>query len=77
MAFYAVIFLGDSGKFLQRLTEFSMTNQSGEDCCIIASVNGQEEPAIRAQLFEGRLELHPGLKLTLVPFSCFQKHFLG
>ena len=32
---------------------------------------------IRAQLFEGRLSLNPGLKLTLVPFSCFQKHFLG
>ena len=32
---------------------------------------------IRAQLFEGRLALNPGLKLTLVPFSCFQKHFLG
>ena len=32
---------------------------------------------IRAQLFEGRLALNPGLKLTLVPFSCFQKHLLG
>ena len=32
---------------------------------------------IRAQLFEGRLALNPGLKLTPVSFSCFQKHFLG
>ena len=32
---------------------------------------------IRAQLFEDRLALNPGLKLSLVPFSCFQKHFLG
>ena len=31
----------------------------------------------RAQLFEGRLTLNPGLNLTLVSFSCVQKHFLG
>ena len=31
----------------------------------------------RAQLFEGRLALNPGLNLTLVSFSCAQKHFLG
>ena len=31
----------------------------------------------RAQLFEGRLALNPGLNLTLVSFSCVQKHFLG
>ena len=30
----------------------------------------------RAQLFEGRLALNPGLKLTPVSFSCVQKHFL-
>ena len=30
-----------------------------------------------AQLFEGRLALKPGLNLTLVSFSCVQKHFLG
>ena len=30
-----------------------------------------------AQLFEGRLALNPGLNLTLVSFSCVQKHFLG
>ena len=29
------------------------------------------------ELFEGRLALNPGLKLTLFPFSCFQKHYLG
>ena len=33
--------------------------------------------ASRAQLFEGRLALNPGLNLTLVSFSCAQKHFLG
>ena len=33
--------------------------------------------ASRAQLFEGRLALNPGLILTLVSFSCAQKHFLG
>ena len=33
--------------------------------------------ASRAQLFEGRLALNPGLTLTLVSFSCAQKHFLG
>ena len=31
----------------------------------------------RAQLFERRLVINPGLKLTQVPFSCVQKHFLG
>ena len=31
----------------------------------------------RAQLFEGRLALNLGLNLTLVSFSCAQKHFLG
>ena len=31
----------------------------------------------RAQLFEGRLALNPGLNLTRVSFSCVQKHFLG
>ena len=30
-----------------------------------------------AQLFEGRLALNLGLNLTLVSFSCAQKHFLG
>ena len=30
-----------------------------------------------AQLFEGRLALNPELNLTLVSFSCVQKHFLG
>ena len=30
----------------------------------------------RAQLFEGRLALNPGLNLTWVSFSCVQKHFL-
>ena len=29
------------------------------------------------QLFEGRLALNLGLNLTLVSFSCAQKHFLG
>ena len=29
------------------------------------------------QLFDGRLALNPGLNLTLVSFSCVQKHFLG
>ena len=32
--------------------------------------------APRAQLFEGRLALNLGLKLTLIYFSCVQKHFL-
>ena len=32
--------------------------------------------ASRAQLFEGRLALNPGLNLTWVSFSCVQKHFL-
>ena len=32
---------------------------------------------IRAQLFEGRLALNPGLNLTRVSFSFVQKHFLG
>ena len=31
----------------------------------------------RAQLFEGRLELNPGLNLTRVSLSCVQKHCLG
>ena len=31
----------------------------------------------RAQLFEGRLALNPGLNLTRVSFSCVQKYFLG
>ena len=31
----------------------------------------------RAQLFEGRLVLNPGLNLTRVSFSFVQKHFLG
>ena len=31
----------------------------------------------RAQLFEDRLELNPGLNLNEVSFSCVQKHFLG
>ena len=31
----------------------------------------------RAQFFEGRLALNLGLNLTLVSFSCAQKHFLG
>ena len=31
----------------------------------------------RAQLFEGRLALNPGLNLTQVSFSCVQKHLLG
>ena len=30
-----------------------------------------------AQLFEGQLALNLGLKLTLISFSCVQKHFLG
>ena len=30
-----------------------------------------------AQLFERRLAFNPGLNLTLVSFSCVQKHFLG
>ena len=30
-----------------------------------------------AQLFEGRLALNLGLKLTLISFSCVQKHFPG
>ena len=33
--------------------------------------------SIWAQLFEDRLALNPGLNLTLVSFSCVQKHFLG
>ena len=33
--------------------------------------------ASRAQLFERRLAFNPGLILTLVSFSCAQKHFLG
>ena len=32
---------------------------------------------IRAQLFEDRLALNPGLNLTWVSFSYAQKHFLG
>ena len=31
----------------------------------------------RAQWFEGRLALNPGLKLTPVSFSYVKKHFLG
>ena len=31
----------------------------------------------RAQLFEGRLALNPGLNLTRVSLSCVQKPFLG
>ena len=31
---------------------------------------------IRTELFELRLALNPGLKLTQVSFSCVQKHFL-
>ena len=31
----------------------------------------------RAQLFEGRLALNPGLNLTRVSFSGVEKHFLG
>ena len=31
----------------------------------------------QTQLFERRLALNPGLNLTLVSFSCVQKHFLG
>ena len=31
----------------------------------------------RAQLFEGRLALNPGLNLTVVSLSFSQKHFLG
>ena len=31
----------------------------------------------RAQLFEGRLALKPGLNLTRVSISFVQKHFLG
>ena len=31
----------------------------------------------RAQLFEGRLALNPGLNLTQVSLSFAQKHFLG
>ena len=33
--------------------------------------------AFRAQLFEGRLALNPGLNLIRVFFSCVQKNFLG
>ena len=33
--------------------------------------------AHRAELFEGRLALNSGLKLTRVSLSCVQKHFLG
>ena len=36
-----------------------------------------EKVATRAQLFEGRIALNPGLNLTWVSFSCVQKHFLG
>ena len=36
-----------------------------------------EKENSRAQLFEGGLALNPGLNLTLVSFSCVQKHFLG
>ena len=32
---------------------------------------------LRAQLFEGRLALNPGLNITRVSFSGLQKHFLG
>ena len=31
----------------------------------------------RAQLFEGRLALNPGLNLIRLSFSCVQKYFLG
>ena len=31
----------------------------------------------RTQLFEGRIALDLGLKLTLISFSCAPKHFLG
>ena len=31
----------------------------------------------RTQLFEGRIALNLGLKLTLISFSCAHKHFLG
>ena len=31
----------------------------------------------RAQLFEGRLALNPELNLTLISFSCVEKHSLG
>ena len=34
-------------------------------------------PILRAQLFEGRLALNPGLNLTRASLSCVQKHFLG
>ena len=33
--------------------------------------------SIRAQLFESRLALNPGLNLTRVSFSGVQKHFVG
>ena len=39
------------------------------------SANSLSSP--RAQLFEGRLALNPGLNLTRAFLSCVQKHFLG
>ena len=39
--------------------------------------NDDLEQQYRAQLFEGRLVLNLELNLTLVSFSCAQKHFLG
>ena len=35
-----------------------------------------EKLPTRAQLFEGRLAINPGLNLTWVSFPCIQKHFL-
>ena len=37
----------------------------------------QVEIKFRAQLFEGRLVLNPGLNLTRVSFRCVQKHLPG
>ena len=64
--FYVVYMFPKTSKFLIRLKEVWKNLLSFHKVVL----------AYRAQLFEGRLALNPGLTLTRVSFSSVQKHFL-
>ena len=46
-------------------------------CFLTSKIRDAAHLNVRAQLFEGRLALNPGLNLTRVSISFVQKHFLG
>ena len=61
----------------QKFSESMGLHHQNQHCFPALSQKRGAGMAFRAQLFEGRLALNPGLNLIRVFFSCVQKNFLG